>query len=267
MLIAQITDPHVMPEGSRMQEVVDPLPFVARAVAHLNALEPRVDAVLVTGDLADAGHPDSYRRLKRKLDSLRMPYYIIPGNHDDRAALRAAFADHTYLPRAGSFLHYVVDDYPVRLIGLDTLRPESHAGDGELCADRLQWFADQIGRSQKPTLIFMHHPPVRTHIQNMDAMGLHGAEAFGAVVQRHAGVIERVACGHIHRTIVTRWRGTTVAVAPGVAFQLTLELRRSTHSSFVMEPPGYLLHHWTPERELVTHAGVIGPFDGPYLYD
>ena len=62
-----------------------------------------------------------------------MPVHLIPGNHDARDALRAAFADHAYLPTTG-FLHYTIEGRPVRLVALDTLVPGK--GYGALCAER-----------------------------------------------------------------------------------------------------------------------------------
>jgi len=88
-----------------------------RAVAHLNRLAPRPDVALATGDLVERGEPEEYARLRAILDRLAMPLYVIPGNHDSREGLARAFADRGYLPTDGGFLHYTVEEWPVRLIG------------------------------------------------------------------------------------------------------------------------------------------------------
>ena len=92
-------------------------------MAHLNGLTPRPDVVLATGDLVERGEPEEYARLRAILDGLAMPLYVIPGNHDARGPLARAFGDRGYLPQDGGFLHYTVEDWPVRLIGLDTHVP------------------------------------------------------------------------------------------------------------------------------------------------
>jgi hypothetical protein len=51
---------------------------------------------------------------------LSMPVFVIPGNHDAREPLRAAFRADGYLSADGH-LHYAVEDYPLRLVALDTL--------------------------------------------------------------------------------------------------------------------------------------------------
>src|SRR5512145_1949200 len=119
MLIAQISDTHIRPMGVLAMGRVDTAGYLARAVAHINALRPAPDVVLVTGDLVDAGMAEEYAHLRALLAPLAMPFHLIPGNHDRRDALREAFADHRYLPREG-FLQYVVDSGPLRLIALDT---------------------------------------------------------------------------------------------------------------------------------------------------
>src|SRR5262249_22703251 len=93
MLIAQSSDLHIMPEGRLMSGRVDTTPFLERAVAHILSLDPRPDLVLVTGDLVDAGRPDEYARLRSILKPLPIPLYVVPGNHDAREALRAAFPE------------------------------------------------------------------------------------------------------------------------------------------------------------------------------
>src|SRR5882757_3950773 len=122
MLIAQISDMHVKAEDKLLYRRVDTAGFLERAVAHVNALDPRPDIVLATGDLVDGGKPEEYALLRRLLAPLPMPLYLIPGNHDARDAMRETFPDHGYLPQDG-FLQYTIEGLPVRLIALDTLVP------------------------------------------------------------------------------------------------------------------------------------------------
>src|SRR5262245_15494841 len=128
MLIAQISDLHIMPEGRLMSGRVDTAPFLERAVAHLLALHPLPAVVLATGELVDAGSLAEYARLRAILKPLPMPVYVVPGNHDARDALRAGFADHAHL-QDGAFIQYAVEDHPLRLIALDTLVPGAAHGE------------------------------------------------------------------------------------------------------------------------------------------
>lgn len=263
MIVAQISDPHIKPEGRLAYRRVDTEAYLARAVRHLLALSPRPDVVLGTGDLVDAGRPDEYRRLRALLAPLPMPVYLIPGNHDDRDALRAAFADHGYLPREG-FIQYVVDEHPLRLVALDTLVPGQ--GGGLLCAERLAWLDARLADApDRPTLIFMHHPPFDTGVHHMDRIGLENAEAMGEVIRRHSQVL-CITCGHLHRPIQLRWNGTLVMTAPSTAHQVALDLHPDAPLEFVMEPPACLLHVWRPGTGLLTHTSYIGDFDGPYPF-
>src|SRR4051812_2821532 len=123
MLIAQISDIHVRPQGVLYKGVVDSNRMFADAIAHLNALDPRPDMVLITGDLVDEGDPAEYAALRPLLAPLELPYRLIPGNHDSRSAFRRAFADHGYLPPGDGPTHYTIEDYPVRVIALDTTVP------------------------------------------------------------------------------------------------------------------------------------------------
>jgi 3',5'-cyclic AMP phosphodiesterase CpdA len=263
MLLAQISDTHIKPPGRLAYRRVDTATCLARCVQHLTRLRPRPDVVLATGDLTDAGGSDEYRHLRDLLAPLPMPVYLIPGNHDDRQALREAFGDHAYLPREG-FLHYAIEGHPLRLLGLDTVVP-GEAG-GRMCEARLRWLDARLAEApDRPTLIFMHHPPFVTGIEHMDRLGLADAEDMGAVVGRYA-CVEAVVCGHLHRPIHVRWHGTVATTAPSPAHQVVLDLREGGPSAFILEPPACLLHQWRPGTGLVTHTSYIGAFDGPYPF-
>lgn len=262
MLIAQISDFHIKLPGSLAYRVVDTSAFLERCVAKLLRLDPTPDIVLATGDLTDFGRPEEYRHLRALMAPLKMPVYAIPGNHDERGAFKAAFADCAWLPD-GEFVQYVVDNYPLRLIALDTVVPRQNGG--MLCDKRLAWLEARLAEApDRPTLIFMHHPPFETGIAHMDAIGLANAEAFGGIVARHPQIV-KIVCGHVHRAIDTCWSRTAVSTCPSPAHQVALDLRPHGPSAFVMEPPGFQLHWWNGSQ-LVTHTAVIGEFAGPYPF-
>ena len=122
MIIAQISDMHVAEPDTPHDSVFAGAASLSQAVSHLNRLDPRPDVLVATGDLVACGTEAEYRLLRALLAPLEMPVYLLPGNHDDRDALRSVFPDHDYLP-AGGFLHYTVEAGPLRLIMLDTLVP------------------------------------------------------------------------------------------------------------------------------------------------
>jgi 3',5'-cyclic AMP phosphodiesterase CpdA len=257
MLIAQISDMHVKADGELLYGRVDTAAYLARAVAHINALDPRPDIVIATGDLVEGGKPEEYAHLRHLLEPLAMPVYPIPGNHDAREPMREAFADHGYLPRHG-FLHYVIETLPLRLIALDSLVPgRTH---GALCAERLGWLKARLGESDRPTIIVVHHPPFDCGIAPFDAEGMNeGAEGMGDLVRRQPN-IERVMCGHVHRPIQLRWAGTLASIAPSTAHQAALDLRQRSSFSMIMEPPGLALHLWRPGTGLITHVSYVGTY-------
>jgi 3',5'-cyclic AMP phosphodiesterase CpdA len=188
--------------------------------------------------------------------------YLVPGNHDDRDAMRRVFVDHDELAGDG-YVQYTIDG-PVRVVVLDTLRTGSPGG--RLDTDQLAWLDAVLGASPTtPTIVVLHHPPFATGIVHMDAMGLEpaDAEALGAIMERHPQV-QRVQSGHLHRAITVRWRGTIAATAPGVAHAVSLDLVGG-RPAWTREPPACTLHWWTPATGLVTHMQPIGPYPAtPY---
>lgn len=264
MLIAQLSDPHVRPEGVLYQGVVDSNAMFAAAVAQVNALDSPPDLVLLTGDLVDEGNPEEYTMLRRLLGRLGMPVLAIPGNHDDRDAFRKAFHDHGYMPPAGP-INYVADDFgPVRIVALDVTVPGQHHG--TVSANGAQWLDDELAAEPgRPTLLMMHQPPFATGVPYLDLYHCREGARLAAVVARHPAV-ERIVCGHVHRFMQLRFGGTMLCTAPSTATAVALRLRRDARPASYVEPPALLLHHWRPETGLITHFVPIGTFPGPYPF-
>lgn len=262
MLLAQISDFHVVPMDTEKGKLMRTPSYLQAALAHVEAIEPGVDALLGTGDLVESGERAEYELLATLLEATTKPIYLIPGNHDERETMREVLRSHghDYLPEEG-FLQYSVDLGPMRLLALDTLLPGEPGG--LLCEDRLQWLDDRLGEDARPTLVMQHHPPFVTGITQMDAMGLQGGRAEEEVLRKHPHV-ERVICGHLHRNIVRRFGGTIASTVPSTAHAVELDLRAPGRLAVLREPPGCFLHAWR-DGALVSHASVIGDFGPPYV--
>lgn len=256
MLLCQISDPHVVAEGALAYGRVDTPRLLERCVRKILALPRRPDAVVATGDLTDNGTPAEYGVLAEILAALPMPLYLAVGNHDDRSALRAAFPKHDYLRGEDEFVQYVAEDFPLRLVVLDTLVPGKPGG--ALCERRLRWLDRRLGESDRPTVVAQHHPPFPTGLTFMDRMSLADPAAEAAVVARHPHV-ERIIGGHHHRVAQARFAGTVASICPSTAHQLLLDLVPSADIRFTFEPSGFQLHLWYGSQ-LVTHTAIVDDY-------
>lgn len=266
MLLAQISDLHIKQPDALAYHRVDTAACLARCIARLNALTPRPDAVIMTGDLVDRGTPEEYAHLKSLLATLELPYYLLVGNHDGRDALRDAFAGRAELRTGDAFVQYALDIGPLRVIALDSVVPEQSAG--TLCDARLDWLAAQLDAARDtPVVIALHHPPFDCGIAHMDEIRLapDASERLEALVAQHPNV-ERVICGHVHRPMFVRFGGTIASAIPSPAHQVTLDLRENGPSAFSLEPPAFALHRYDPRTGIVTHHAYVDDADGPYPF-
>jgi 3',5'-cyclic AMP phosphodiesterase CpdA len=247
MLIAQISDTHILARGDDHPAADLRADCLARVVADIN--EQRPDVVLFTGDTVQHGRPDEYARLRALLDPLIAPLYLVPGNRDDNDALRKAFTDFDYLPKEGAFLHYAVDIHPVRFIALDSTAPEERKG--RYCADRQEWLEAMLATEpERPTMLFIHHPPF--DVDNHYVGGyrrLDEAAALTEIVSRHAP-IAGLLCGHVHWLVEREWAGTQARIMPSVA----VDVRKGVDETEAQHRPIYWLHTLDGEHGLVSRA-------------
>jgi 3',5'-cyclic AMP phosphodiesterase CpdA len=257
MLIAHISDFHVFAEAPETGLVrADAAEAARKVVADVVGHQPAFDAVVFTGDLTDGGAEADYALLRDILAPLDMPIFVVPGNHDKRAGLRAAFA-HDLPFGDGPYLHYEAKIGDLRILALDTL-VAGHVH-GALDGSQLAWLEDRLSVPHTgPTLIAMHHPPFPSGVTSLDDMSLQdGKEPLARIIADYQGQIGILA-GHIHRPFQAIWQGAFCQVGGGPAFQHALDLRPDApEPGSISEPYAYFILRFGAQQTLTIHKRYV----------
>lgn len=250
MIIAQISDTHILarsstdPAGSR--RAAD----LRRCIADIN--RQGADVVVHTGDSVHQGQAEEYAHLREILAELEAPVFLVPGNRDRRDTLRAAFDHLSHLPAGDEFLLYAVDDFPIRLVALDSVATGERKG--VFCGRRRVWLEETLGQERDwPTILFIHHPPfdIPQHRYMGGYRDQQDADDLAAVVSRHSQV-KHLLCGHVHCLHRESWAGATATVMPSVAVDLRIKTATATD-----RVASYLLHTVSSGGDVVTRTQVV----------
>ncbi len=254
MLLAQLTDTHVVDTDYDGELYVDNNERLAMAVERLNDETVTPEAVVATGDLTDTGSDAEMAVLASLLEPLRIPLLPLVGNHDRKDTFAAQFDMAWASP---TNLSWALDVGPVRLIGLDTMinQPDRHTLElkdvkhgGEFDDERAEWLTGQLADAgSKPVVIAMHHPPFASGIHWMDKNGLHEKDRFTDIVATSDAAIIRILCGHLHRSIVTTVGGVVASTGVSTVQHVELDFDDNAPVRVVLDDPGYHLHNFEAE--------------------
>lgn len=236
-VLGQISDLHVL--AAQGDEPFDTNGNVRRAFEKIASYQP--DLILATGDLANDARPEEYAALAPLLADPPAPLFLVPGNHDNRDLLRAAFPGHLYLPRQGK-LSYTIETFPLRLVVFDSA--EQGKTGGTFAEADAQWLEATLAAAPgAPTIVALHHPPFLSHERLFDRISLDGREAFAAVIGRHRQV-QLVIAGHHHRAVVGRVAHAPAVVAPATAYTYSMALREDQKIGVKSPEAAFALHVW-----------------------
>jgi 3',5'-cyclic-AMP phosphodiesterase len=261
--LVHLSDTHILPTpDDRLYGSVDTLANLRDVLDRIAAANLRPDAIIVSGDLANGGEEDSYRRLRLVLDAARerfgAPLFVAMGNHDARGPMRVGLLNE---PASDEPYDYVgwVDD--LRIVVLDSSVPGSAAGD--LDAGQLAWLRSVLSETAaEGTLIVLHHPPMFGPVPVINALVLRNPEALADAI-RDTDVIG-VLAGHAHHPIVGSLAGVPCFAAPATAY--TVDPLTAGMMLRGVEGPGFGVVHLysramvasavalpTTQRELYQH--------------
>ncbi|MEV0619077.1 metallophosphoesterase [Nonomuraea sp. NPDC050404] len=246
IVIAHLSDIHI---GATPESV----PRAAAVMRYLDALPGDLDAVLVTGDIADHGAAEEYETAGKLLSS-RHPVLAGPGNHDVRAEFRRVLLGGE---PSGEPINQVLRTDRAIYAMCDSSIPGEDAG--HLEEETLDWLEGVLDGADLPVFVAFHHPPVTLHTPPVDGIRLHETGRLEALLTGRANV-PAVLAGHAHVAAATTFAGLPLLVGGGVVSTITLPWEGGTSFGNCVDydlPPVIAFHVLDDEGRMTTHYRVI----------
>lgn len=230
--IVQLTDLHLFADPAERQTGVPTRETFREVLELVGARHSDFDLCVLTGDLAHDERRETYEALRDLLGDWVPRCRFLPGNHDDRRFLRQVFPEVVAGGRGP--IGFATDRGPWRIIGLDTHVPGEIRG--RIDEGQLHWLESELAaHAGRPTLLFMHHPPISVRSAWLDRLGLEEAEQFERLILASPQV-KLIATGHVHHEFRGRLGGAEVCTAPSTGVQFDPS---GDESHYAAERPGY----------------------------
>jgi 3',5'-cyclic AMP phosphodiesterase CpdA len=221
-----------------------------RVLAHLLAMDPRPDALVVSGDIADHGLAEEYADARRVLDAWPGPRIIGTGNHDVRDAFSRGLLDQ----EPDGPLVQVLEAARFRVLMLDSLVDavdgvrQDH---GQLSEDQLTWLDVMLLSDPTPTFVALHHPPADIGLELMAPILLRQPERLEHVIAGHEHVVATLV-GHAHTSCATTFADRPVLIGGGSASTVTMDAE-DLPRIWEAAPPSFALHLLHDDGRLTSH--------------
>lgn len=214
-VIAHLSDPHLIAGGGLLAGHIDTPEQLRKALARVEASGERIDALVISGDLADSGDPAAYDLLLEivgpVVERLGAALVLTGGNHDERRPMAQR-------------LHGLDTDEPqdsvtvvggLRIITVDSAVPGYHHGG--FSEDQYEWLADELSRpAEHGTLLVIHHAPITYRSPVMQLLDFEDVDRLRSVVERTD--VRAILSGHLHVTSFGTLGQVPVFVAGGVSY-------------------------------------------------
>jgi Icc protein len=230
--LLQLTDLHLSADPEKRVKGVPPRAALGDVIGHIRTGNMRFDHIVITGDLADDGLPETYRLLRSMLGDWFSRCHVIPGNHDSRDAIRTELGKAVGSSDGPLTFAFSADNW--RILGLDSLVA------GEVCGrideEQLDWLRAQLlAFPRAPTLLLLHHPPVPVGSRWIDRLRLQDADDLIDLIGE-AKQVKYVSAGHVHQEFTGRVAQATFLTTPSTVVQFAPATDELTLDAV---PPGF----------------------------
>lgn len=256
MLIAHLSDTHIVDDNESLSPISSMSHNLSECINYINGFIPKIDLVMISGDIVNSAKYSEYLKAYKLFCKFKIPFYVLPGNHDNPKTLKVVFKEHfPCLDESIEVYDYIIEEYDLRILALDSSQ-KKHAG-GNLSTSQLDWLDRKLSEQPlKPSVIFLHHMPVNIGISETDIDGFIGKEKLASIVQSNSQ-IKTIACGHVHLKVDTLWQGTLVSSAPSIGLGLVLEMNLDLNSKFILSKPMFQLIQLNKENNLACFNIIV----------
>lgn len=152
-----------------------------------------IDFVIVAGDIADKGNRSSFLKAKQILDSLRVPYHAVPGNHDTRYCKTTTSAfDSVFVMHHFAFAHK-----GYFFVGFNTGQGNGN-NRGGVDPEELAWMQQELKKTgNTPVIAITHFPIVAFQVDD-------SAKIMASLLKYN---LKAILGGHYHRNAVFDYAG------------------------------------------------------------
>jgi outer membrane protein assembly factor BamB/predicted phosphohydrolase len=173
--------------------------------------------VILSGDITEMGSDTQLELAKAILDSLKKPYYIIPGNHDTKWSASGC----TKFSSIWGNDRFTFEYHGYRFIGFQE-GPNMKMGDGHFSPEDLRWVDTVLKplRKKRQPLFIVTHYPLDPGIDNWYEM-TDRLKKFN---------VQAVLVGHGHSNLAMNFEGL-----PGVMGRSTLRARRPQGAYIIVD--------------------------------
>lgn len=209
--ILHLTDTHLHADPAFEHMGVNTKQSLLEVLAHVEASNQKPDLILITGDLTHDETAAGYQQLRTIMDSLRVPVYILPGNHD----LPSLINNNMLSTSISNQAHITLEHW--HIIMLDTSIRGSECG--ELATSQLTLLQQTLDDNpERHTLICMHHQPIPVGSRWLDTMQVKNSDAFMQIIQPHTQ-IKAVLWGHVHQAFHSQYAAIDWIATPATCRQ------------------------------------------------
>lgn len=213
-----MSDLHIADKGIPIWDT-DTLAHFDAAVERIRTEEVNIDAIFITGDIADNGSEWAYSYVENKLSHLGFPTYVCPGNHDWLPNMKKVFNYCKLVPslEMGGW-KFVFLDSTIK----DPDEPNKNKARGVLNEEDFCRVSDIAVKSEDPICLLLHHSPIEPGGW-MNRKLLENRNEFNSFIERY-DMIKLVLFGHIHYPLIQSVNNIIYSSAPSIGFAFDKEL-------------------------------------------